>query len=528
MKAVTAEEMRRIDGGAIEQYGVPGAVLMGWAARVAANYVLDNFPGPGSAAVFCGCGNNGGDGFAIAYLLHNRGWRVSVYLAGDAGKISETARTYFEMCVKSRIEIVPSNGEGVSSIDIASADIIVDALLGTGFVGALRGPAADAVALINRSGKTVISVDVPSGLPSDGAGPDGEAVRADVTVTMGLPKISLVTYPGKRWTGKLVLADIGFPLELTASPELTTEMIDLEYASSRFPGPGDADAHKGSVGHALMIGGFEGMEGALLLAASACFQAGIGLVSALTTHGSRSVIAGKLPELMTAAIPGTGSEDIPAESVADSVSRGLGAFFGEGRPAAVTLIGPGMGRGPLSRAVFRAIIENRRLYGLERIIIDGDGLFHFAEWLAEGGAADGDLIITPHFLEASRITSVHVEEMKGNRFAAVKSLAKKSSAVSLLKGPATLVSDGENTRINTTGNPALATAGSGDVLAGIISSLACRGLPSLDAAALGAWLHGRAADLFVAETGYAAMKASDIIAYIPKAVSEIAGTGRSC
>jgi len=195
--------------------------------------------------------------------------------------------------------------------------------------------------------------------------------------------------------------------------------------------------------------------------------------------------------------------------------------------AAMPLIGPGMGRGPLPRAVFRAIMENLRLYGLERVIIDGDGLFHYAEWLAGGGAVEGDIIITPHFLEASRLTSVTVEELKADRYAAVKSLAKLSAATALLKGPATLVSDGVNTRINTTGNPALATAGSGDVLAGIIASLASRGVPSLDAASLGAWLHGRAADLFVAETGCNTMKARDIIGCLRKAVADITGSGRS-
>ncbi len=524
MKTVTAGEMRRIDERAIGEYGIPGELLMGFAGRVAANYIIDNFAGT-RAAVFCGCGNNGGDGFVVAYLLANAGWEVSIFLAGATEKLSESSKIYHGICVKAGLPVRPlPGGQDFEAMDISGADIVVDALLGTGFIGELRGPAAGAVALINRSGKRVISIDVPSGLPSDGEGPAGDAVRADVTVTMGLPKISLVTYPGKRWAGKLVLAEIGFPRALTESDDIAAEMIDAEYVAARLPAARDADAHKNSAGHVLMVGGFDGMEGALLLAASACFETGAGLVTALTTHRARSVIAGKIPELMTAAIPGTGYEEIAAESVADSVDRGLGAFFGEGKRGVIALVGPGMGRGPLPRAVFRAIMENLKLYGLERVIIDGDGLFHYAEWLAENGPIDADIIITPHFLEASRITGDAVDALKANRFASAKALAAKSGAVALLKGPASIVSDGARARINTTGNPALATAGSGDVLAGIIASLASRGLGSLDAASLGAWLHGRAADLCVAETGSGVMKATDIVAFIRKTVAEIEGS----
>jgi NAD(P)H-hydrate epimerase len=537
MKAVTAAEMRRIDERAIGEYGIPGELLMGYAGRVAANYILDNFRDVRSAAVFCGCGNNGGDGFVIAWLLANAGWDVKVFLAGAAEKLSVSAKIYHDICIKAALPVLEMADDMSSGpVDISFAGVVVDALLGTGFTGELRGAATGAVALINSSGLPVVAVDVPSGLPSDGAGPEGGAVMADVTVTMGLPKISLVTYPGKRWTGKLVLAEIGFPQRLTESDDIKTAMIDADYVSARWPAGRDADAHKNSSGHVLLVGGFDGMEGALLLTASACFETGAGLVTALTTGSARTVMAGKIPELMTAAIPGIESsgQEVPGEvrdgiawngdmekKLADEIARDLGKFFMEGRRYGVAVVGPGMGRGPLSKAVFRALMGNLENFGLARVIIDGDGLYHYAAWLAEKGASKADIIITPHFLEASRITGDTVEKLKANRFASAKALASKCGAVALLKGPATLVSDGVNTRINTTGNPALATAGSGDVLTGIIASLASRGLSSLDAASLGAWLHGRAADLFVSETGVEVMKASDIAAHIRKAVAEL-------
>ena len=176
-----------------------------------------------------------------------------------------------------------------------NAHLIVDALLGTGFEGVPRGPAADAINYINGSGKPVVSLDLPSGLPSDGQAPEGASVTADVTITMGLPKLSLITYPGKRYTGKLFVADIGFPRLLTEAPELKTEMIDAAYVRPRFPKTRDADSHKNSRKHILIIGGFDGMEGAALLTASACLHSGAGMVTALTTGEGRRVMAGKSP-----------------------------------------------------------------------------------------------------------------------------------------------------------------------------------------------------------------------------------------
>jgi hydroxyethylthiazole kinase-like uncharacterized protein yjeF len=523
MKAVTAEEMRRIDEEAIGRYGIPASVLMAYAGRVIANYLQDEFPRLRNAAVCCGAGNNGGDGFVVAYLLANSGWNVKIYFAGAEEKLSDAARTYFALCRNAGVPIESVSG----NIDFSWAEIIVDALLGTGFSGTPREPIASAIAAINASERLIVSIDVPSGLPSDGQAPEGKAVFADITVSIGLPKISLVTHPGKRWAGKLVLADIGFPRELTSSEDLCAELIDEMFVRSRFPVSRDIDAHKNSWEHVLFVGGFDGMEGALILAASAFFEAGAGIATALTTEGARNIIAGKVPELMTASFA-TGDrwyeilekcnaiKDDHIESVIPEIRRMLADFFSARKPFPLAVIGPGMGRSVFSQAVCMALFEGLRDFGISRAIIDGDGLYHFAEYLSQSKPLHADVLITPHFLEASRICGKSVDDIRNNRFAAAGELSRLSKTVVLLKGPASIISDGVRWRINTNGNPALATAGSGDVLCGIIASIASRNIPLFEAASIGAWLHGAASDIYVQQRKKNAMKARDIIVNLPE------------
>ncbi len=531
MKALRAEEMRRIDEAAIKDFGIPGEVLMAFAGRVVANYIIDEFPLISRIAVICGFGNNGGDGFVVAYLLSNSGRSVRVYFAGKEEKLSGTAWIYYSLCKKTGVPIDVFDDEQAGK-ELAQAELIVDALAGTGFSGTPRGAMARAISAINRCDAIVLSIDVPSGLPSDGDAPEGEAVFADITVTIGLPKISLVTYPGKQWTGKLVLADIGFPRNLTESNELTAEIVDAGYFNARYPAFCTPDVHKYQRGNVLFVGGFDGMEGALLLAASAFFETGAGIATALTTAEARKIIAGKLPELITLSLEQlegfqelvrdcAGTIDPGIEKYLPRASVLFNAFFKMRKQYDVVVVGPGMGRDTLSRVLVHALLDGRKEWNVSRIIIDGDGLFHFADYIKSGKKGGSDILITPHFLEASRITGEPVDRLKANRFASASKLASVSASVALLKGPATIISDGVSHRINTTGNPALATAGSGDVLSGIIASLVAKGLPLLDAAALGAWIHGRAADIFVQESKKDAMKASDIIAHIGAAMRRI-------
>jgi hydroxyethylthiazole kinase-like uncharacterized protein yjeF len=521
MKVVTAAQMAEVDRITIEERGVPAVLLMGLAGRAVADYVLGRMPGMRRIAVFSGTGNNGGDGFAAAYYLTNSGRRAEVFLAGSQSRISETATIYRDICAKSGVSVIqveePTDAAG---LDLAGYDLIVDAMLGTGFSGEARGTVADLIRVINDSDLPVLSVDVPSGLGSDGEAPRGEAVIADVTVTIGLPKISLVTYPGAQYAGVLHVADIGFPASLTRSSQLTIDLadedffrdngiyeIEAEFATA-------ADTHKAEKGHLLLVGGFDGMEGAIMMSAMAALETGVGLVSLVCSASSRDMIAGRIPELITIPLPGASGE---GESTVALLEKSLIGIFSARRYGAL-VIGPGMGRTPFSRAVFHAIMDHIHDYGVQRALIDGDGLFHLAEYLKTRTLdAATEFIVTPHFMEASRISGIPLDLIRSNRLRSAGELGRGVSCTVLLKGPASIVSDGERFTVNTTGSAALATAGSGDVLSGIIGSLLLRKLTCMHAAAFGAFVHGKASDLHRAATGSDVMKATDILRYIREA-----------
>ncbi|PKL37540.1 MAG: hypothetical protein CVV44_14420 [Spirochaetae bacterium HGW-Spirochaetae-1] len=514
MKVVTAEQMRKIDRDTIEGYGIPGEVLMACAGRAVADEINREYGHVARAAVCAGAGNNGGDGFIIAYLLHNKGTAVTVYFTGSVKKMSETARIYYNLCGIAGIPVIPVTDMVEKQADLDSCDIIVDALFGTGFTGPVKGAAASLIELMNASAAPVISVDLPSGLPSDGEAPGSPVVRAHLTVTIGLPKISVATWPGMEFAGKVTVADIGFPAVLTGSNDISVSLVDEEYANARLaPLKRNRDINKSNNGHLLLIGGFDGMEGAIMMTAMAALETGVGLISLVTTPRAREIIAGSIPELITGALPtAAGNDAIPA-------AGDLRALFSARRYDAL-VIGPGMGRSDTARDVFIQVMENAVGAGMVRILIDGDGLYHFAEYIRNRPVPAGlQCIITPHFMEAARILKSDVESVAGNRFKAAGELLRTTGCVSVLKGPRSIISHDGGTLINTTGNASLATAGSGDVLSGITGALMLRDMPLYEAAALGAWIHGRAGDIHGEMSRGDIMKATDLLRFIREAMS---------
>ncbi len=523
MKVVTAREMQEIDRFTIKEMGIPGDVLMGLAGKSVADYITDNFPDARRVAVVSGTGNNGGDGFVAAYFLHNRGVRADLFLAGDPGKISQTSRIYYDLCARAGLIVT----ERASVRDFADTaldryDLVVDALLGTGFSGTVRGEMREIIQAINDADVPVVSIDMPSGLASDGPLSGGEAVIADCTVTIGLPKISLVTYPGKNFTGRLHVADIGFPADRIRSDCIKTELIDDEYAASgsireiEAEFRSRADTNKSERGHLLLIGGFDGMEGAIIMTASAALETGVGLVSLITTPSARSVIAGRLPECMTVTLPYHEGIDTVDQA---TLSAALIDVF-ESKRYDTLVIGPGMGRSTFARNIYDAVIQNINRSGIRRMLIDGDGLSHLADMAGEVKFSPGpEVVVTPHFKEASRLMGVSVPDIMGDRHGAAGALARKLNCTVLLKGPATIVTDGDRFFINSTGTSALATAGSGDVLSGIIGSLLLRRFTTVQAAAFGAYIHGKAADIHCRKAGIDLLKATDIINRIRGALS---------
>ena len=518
MRVVTAAEMQEIDRITIAEMGMPGEVLMGLAGMAVADHAASSVPRGGSIAVFAGTGNNGGDGYAAAYFLENRGFAVDLFATGDPAKISDTARVYRDLCAAAGLAVRRIAGSAdIADLDLDGYDCVIDALLGTGFSGAPRGIVADVIRAINDSDCFVLSVDVPSGLGSDGRAPEGEAVIADLTVTIGLPKLSLVTCPGKDFTGELAVADIGFPASLTGPDRLGTGLVDGDFfRDNAIPDIEDeyasrTDTHKGERGHLLLGGGFDGMEGAIMMAARAALETGIGTVTLLTTPAARGVIAGRIPELITASLPHGLDTQSPDEA---SVRNELEAQLARKKYGAV-LVGPGIGRGSLARAVCDALFSSAGSLGVRRMLIDGDGLFHLAGFMKKGKPdRSAEVVITPHFSEASLLSGESVDDIRNGRHGCAGRLARELSCTAVLKGPASIISDGTRWLVNTTGNPALATAGSGDVLAGIIAALLLRRLSPLNAAAYGVWIHGRAADLYCAGHAVDVLKSTDLLDYI--------------
>jgi len=508
MKAVTASEMREIDRISIEECSIPATVLMNNAGRSVADFIIKNF-NTQKVDIFCGTGNNGGDGFTAAFYLKNAGIEPVLYIAGKKEKITAVSLLFLEICKKYDIEILYVDDTNIDSLQIQTDSLILDSITGTGFEGPLRGIPLRLVNLINSSTCEVISVDIPSGLPSDGDAPAGDAVEADYTITMGLPKISLVTWPGKGYCGRLSVSDIGFPPYLTGSNDLKVDLADEGLVKDSELCKFSEDIHKGDMGNTLIVGGFTGMEGAAMLTASAMFKTGTGLVTLATVESSRSSIAGIIPELMTASLP-----DSPDP---DSVELLLRA-----KKYNTLIIGPGMGRDSYSEVLFNTLLEKAQGAGISDILIDGDGLIHLASYLKQKKIPEGiKCIITPHFMEASRISGHGIDYIKNNRLKSCVELAKSTGCVTVLKGPASIISDGLNSCINTTGNRALATAGSGDVLSGIIGALAGRGIDLYQAACAGVYIHGLCADIFAECYEKDSMSSSDILEFIRPSLEKI-------
>lgn len=506
IKAVTAGEMREIDRVSIEETGIPAAVLMNNAGKALADFILNRFSGK-NTVIFCGTGNNGGDGFTAAYYLFNRGVKPVIYMSGTRDRLSETSRIFLNLCEKMSIIIYEISAENIHEIMVPPESLIVDAVLGTGFTGTPEGIPGEFIRIINSSRGIIISVDIPSGLSSDGDEPDGDFVRADYTITIGLPKISLVTYPCRQYCGEVIIEDIGFPHVLTNSDKLKAGLIDDSLFRSWIAAGTDPDTHKGERGHILMIGGFKNMEGAAILAASAMFRTGCGLVTIATMNESRGIIAGKIPESMTYSLPENPDSAELKEFMTDKKFTSM-------------VIGPGLGRSPYSEKIFTAMLKHAVDAGIKKILIDGDGLYHLASYLEKGRLPAGtDFVITPHFMEASRIMKKEIKLIKKNRLVSCRELAILTGCTAVLKGPATIVSDGDISFINTTGNSSLATAGSGDVLSGIIGALLNRELSTAEAAAAGVFIHGFCADIFAADNGPGTMSASDIINAIRHAIN---------
>ncbi|MBI3736308.1 NAD(P)H-hydrate dehydratase [Candidatus Sumerlaeota bacterium] len=505
MKVVTAEQMRRIDEVTIRERGIAGGELMERAGREVAREILERFS-PQSAAIVAGKGNNGGDGFIAARHLHESGVHTVVYALFPPDQFSTDARRAFDT-ISQRVKIEFAAGleaespRQILADQLRDFDVVVDAILGTGTRGAVAGHLAGAIEAINASRVPVVAVDLPSGLAAEARQSGGPAVRAAVTITIGLPKLGLVVDPGMRSCGIVSVADIGFPRDLLDDPSISVQLTGLEDAAGLLPRR-DPAGHKGTFGKTMILAGSEGMTGAAVLAARAAARSGVGLVYAAYPRPLGTIMESHLVEPVK--LPLTG------ETRWFESGHAKQALAGADGMQSVAL-GPGIGQRPETSRFVEEIIRGVKA----PLVIDADGLNLIAAHPEGSGILRRRIsptILTPHPGEAARLLGLPVSEIESDRLGAMLSLASQLGIVIVLKGAQTIVTAPDGRRfINPTGNSGLAKGGSGDVLTGLIAGLLGQGLSPLNAALLGVFVHGLAADRAALKQGVRAMIPGDII-----------------
>jgi NAD(P)H-hydrate epimerase len=494
---LSAEEMRALDAATIGEIGLPGAVLMENAGRAVAEDVLGEFVAGARVAVVCGAGNNGGDGYVIARWLREAGLHACVYLAVVEDRVVGDARVHLDAYVQTGgplVSVASAADLAEHRAAIEDADCVVDCVFGTGLDRPIEGNFAALIEIMNRAQGTRIAVDVPSGLSADSGQVLGCAFEPDRTVTMAFLKRGLTVAPGFARCGEVRVAAIGIPRQLAQVHGVGVGLLEERDARLLLP-IGAVGDHKNRRGHVVAIAGSPGKRGAGRLTAWAALRAGAGLV----TLAGPGMDEGAASPVMTA--------DLGAVSLADLVAS-----------ATVVALGPGMDPGPAGRAL---VLEALR--SLEPpLVLDADGLNHVAGHLELVLSSAPPVVMTPHPGEAARLLGCTSAEIEADRIGAVRRLAERSRAVVVLKGARTLVCDGMAddgfVTVNPTGNAGLASAGTGDVLTGIIAALIAQGAPPAAAARAGVWLHGRAADLLLPELGERGMTAADLADAIPRAL----------
>ncbi len=503
---VSAEEMRALDRHTIVDLDVRGEVLMESAGRAVVERVLARLEDSGRAnapvSIVCGRGNNGGDGFVVARHLAVLGHPVEVSVLGDPAGLADDAAVNFARLTALGVESIAHPRDG------SEPSLVVDALFGTGLARALEGEAADHVAWINErfeAGVPVIAVDLPSGLDSDDGQIHGVAVRASETVTIGLPKIGLCLEPGRGHAGEIFVARIGIHDEAPGvAPK--AEAWSRETATRELPERA-ASGHKGSFGHVLVVAGSRGKTGAAHLSSLGAARVGAGLVTVACPAGINEILEVKTTEAMTAPVPDTEDQSFAAASASHLLA------LAEGRD--VVALGPGIGTHEETVSLVHELAKR-----VERpLVIDADGLNAFAEHadaLAILKARSAATILTPHPGEAARLLDSDARSLNRDRVASARALAERGGSIVVLKGAGTVIAEpAGRVAINPTGGPALAAGGTGDVLTGVIAGLLAQRLAPFEAATLGVYLHGLAADELALRRGNSGLLAHEIADELP-------------
>ncbi|MBW2064980.1 MAG: NAD(P)H-hydrate dehydratase [Deltaproteobacteria bacterium] len=508
MRLVKATEMQEIDRLAIKELGIPGVVLMENAARGAARIFLDHFRPPRGSRVIvlCGPGNNGGDGYVMARYLNEAGLKLTVLVLAPEGKISGDALTNLNIIKELGLEIrhVPGQEQWAENQHLIDrSDYIIDGIFGTGLSSQVRGFYRDVIEIVNSMEAPVMSIDIPSGLDADSGQVLGSAIRAALTVTFGFPKLGQVIFPGIDYVGRLVRVDIGIPGpvadRIPGKYRITEPSYFVELLRIR-----RKDIHKGNRGHLLVLAGSTGKTGAATMTCLGALRAGAGLVTLGIPRSLNPVLEGKLTEAMTFPLPETpdGSLSIEAE---DDVMRLM-----EGKTALA--IGPGLSTNQETSELILRIIKACRI----PMVIDADGINALSKDPRILASCGSKAVLTPHPGEMGRLLGKGTAEVQADRIGTALDLARNSSCFLVLKGARTLIANPEEELyVNPTGNPALSSGGSGDVLTGLIAGFLARGLPMMESAVAGVYIHGLAADLLAEDMGESGILAGELLDAVP-------------
>jgi hydroxyethylthiazole kinase-like uncharacterized protein yjeF len=519
MEILTGEQMRRIDRRAIEEFDLPGIELMEAAGRGVADALLEDYPSLANVGlvVLCGKGNNGGDGLVAARHLARRGVKPRVLLLAASDDLRGDAAANLGRARDAGLEVREvtdsESWENAASI-LEGSPVILDALLGTGVKGGARGLAAEVIEAVNRSGKIVASVDLPSGVDADLCEVAGVAVRADRTYTLCRPKLALILHPAAGHAGEWRVIPIGIPDAAVDAEAPELSWTDRAVAARLLPSR-DISSHKGTYGHLLAVAGSRGKSGAAVLLARGALRCGVGLMTVATPASAQGRVAVQQAELMTEPLV-----ESPAGNLARGAAEEALRFLADRDALA---IGPGLGTEAETReAVERIVSRSKR-----PLVLDADGLNALSR---DAGPTtfemrpSADWILTPHPGEAGRLLGRSTGEIQADRLGAARALAVASGAVVVLKGHRSLVASPEGrVAINSSGNPGMASGGTGDVLTGAVGAFLARGLTVWDAARLATFVHGDAGDDVARRRGVEGLIATDLIDAIPAALARLAG-----
>lgn len=515
-RVVSAEEMQWCDKTTINVYGIPGFLLMEHAGYGVAEVIRKECSPLESKniLILCGKGNNGGDGFVAARLLANSGASIQIVVLASPSELKGDAKAHYKI-----LETLSKKLDGSITIrkyskrllaSIPRPDVIIDAIFGTGFTGIVRKPISDVIHWMNQQQAKIVSVDIPSGVHGTTGLVANCAVHADITVTFGCLKSGLLCSQGREAAGSVRVIDIGILTKIIEDKRLNTAIVEKTDVRKVLP-QRSIHAHKYSVGKVFVLAGSKGLTGAAALCSMAALRIGAGAVVLGTPDSVYPILARKLTEAMVFPLPSTPDGTLSLASL-DAIRERL-------TWADVLVLGPGLSQHPETQKLILKILFDYR----GKILVDADGLNAIANHgISKLRSSRAQLILTPHVGEFARLNKMPVHDVEYHRISAAQNLAKKIGATIVLKGvPTVIASKLGSTMLNSTGNPGMATAGAGDVLAGIIAGLWAQGLPDVEAAWASVYLHGLSGDCIAQKIGERSLVAQDLIENISLALQNI-------